>query len=265
MIKARTALGIAALTVTIAGVAGIGVEAKSETSDAARNAPAASARVVSMAPAIVMASRPSLTEILDLVLDDRRPESALLANGRFAPGSEEERIAGILSKYSSDRARVNRIAAAIVKEGHRRNIGSSLLVGVLLTEDPALDPRAKSSVGAIGLMQVMPFHAGNWGCSSGNLFDIEANICHGVAILADNLKSAHTLPSALLGYNGCVHGTNTPGCWRYASTVYRLARSGADTGHGIVPFSSSSAARVHTVRALRISARTASKKGLVDN
>jgi transglycosylase-like protein with SLT domain len=263
MIKAKTALATAALTVIIAAVVGIGVEAKSETSGAARNAPAAIAPIVSMAPAIVMARHPSLSEIVDLVLDDRKPESPLLENGRFAPGSEEERIAGILGKYSSDRARVNRIAAALVREGHRRNIGSALLVGVLLTEDPALDPKAKSSVGAIGLMQVMPFHAGKWGCSSGNLFDIEANICHGVAILADNLKSARTLPSALLGYNGCIRGTNTPDCWRYASTVYRMARKGADTGHGIVAFSSSVAA--YSTRGLRISSRTAPKKGIVDN
>jgi soluble lytic murein transglycosylase-like protein len=233
MIRAKTALGIAALTVIIAGVAGIGVEAKSETSTGARSA--APAAVVSMAPAIVIARRPSLAEILDLVLHDRKPESELLANGRFAPGSEEERIAGILGKYSSDHGRVNRIAAAVVKEGHRRNIGSALLVGVLLTENPMLNPVARSSVGAIGLMQVMPFHAGKWGCASGDLFDIEANICHGVAILADNLKSSRTLPAALLGYNGCVHGTNTPDCWRYASTVYRLARKGAEGEHKFGP------------------------------
>ena len=59
-------------------------------------------------------------------------------------------------------------------------------------------------------MQVMPFHAGKWGCGSADLFDIESNICHGVAVLADNLRGAKTLPKALLGYNGCVRGTNTP-------------------------------------------------------
>jgi Soluble lytic murein transglycosylase and related regulatory proteins (some contain LysM/invasin domains) len=258
MIRTNIALGIAALTVIIAGVAGIGVEARSETNGPVPGAAPAIAPVVSVAPAVVMARRPSLAQILDLVLEDRKPESPLLPNGEFAPGSEEARIAGILDKYSSDQARVNRIAAAVVKEGHRRNIGSALLVGVLLTENPMLNPTARSSVGAIGLMQVMPFHAGKWGCASGNLFDIEANICHGVAILADNLKSARTLPSALLGYNGCVHGTNTPDCWRYASTVYRLARKGAEAGHGITPFSSQSTAIVRTARAMRLSSRPVS-------
>jgi hypothetical protein len=258
MIRTKPALGIAALTVIIAGVAGIGVEAKSETNGVARNAEPSIAPVVSIAPAVVVARRPSLSEILDLVLDDRKPESPLLANGRFAPGSEEARIARVLARYSSDQTRVNRIAAAVVREGHRRNIGSALLVGVLLTENPMLNPTARSSVGAIGLMQVMPFHAGKWGCGSGNLFDIETNICHGVAILADNLKGARTLPTALLGYNGCVHGTNTPDCWRYAATVYRLARKGADVGHGITPFSSRSTPVVRTTRAMRFSSRPAS-------
>jgi soluble lytic murein transglycosylase-like protein len=268
MIRAKTALGVAALTVIIAGIAGIGVEAKSETNEAARKPATTVAPVVSMAPAVVVARRPSLAEILDLVLDDRKAESPLLANGQFAPGSDEARIAGILSKYSSDKNRVNRIAAAVVKEGHRRNIGSAVLVGVLLTENPTLDPTARSPVGAVGLMQVMPFHAGKWGCASGNLFDIETNICHGVAILADNLKSAHTLPAALLGYNGCVHGTNTPDCWRYATTVYRFARKGAEANHGVTPFSSQSTAIVRASRTVRLSSRPPSPtpgRGLLAN
>lgn len=214
----------------MAGVAagaayGISGKGSPEFSRAVSAAPGAVVASVSLAPAVVVAKKPTLAEIVDLVLGDRSNESARIpADGKFAPGSDEARIASVLGKYTSNKDRANRIASALVREGHRRNIGSSLLVGVLLTENPDLDPRATSSAGARGLMQVMPFHAGKWGCGSGDLFDIEANICHGVAILADNLKSSKTLPAALLGYNGCVRGTNTPGCWRYPRTVYRLAR-----------------------------------------
>ncbi len=154
----------------------------------------------------------------------------MLPDGSFALGTEEARVASVLGKYTSDAARSNRIAAALVKEGRRRNIGSALLVGVLLTENPDLNPRATSTVGALGLMQVMPFHAGKLGCGSNDLFDIESNICHGVAVLADNLRGAKSLPSALLGYNGCVRGTNTPDCHRYPRTVYRLARKDPAAG-----------------------------------
>ena len=175
--------------------------------------------------AVVIAKKPTLKEVVDLILGDRSADPApILPDGSFAPNTEEARVATVLGKYTSDASRANRIAGALVKEGRRRNIGSSLLVGVLLTENPDLNPRARSSVGARGLMQVMPFHAGKLGCGSSDLFDIESNICHGVAVLADNLRGAKTLPSALLGYNGCVHGTVTPGCYRYPRTVFRLAR-----------------------------------------
>jgi soluble lytic murein transglycosylase-like protein len=178
-------------------------------------------------PAIVIAKRPTLSEIVDIILHERPTAAEIagtssLARG-FPEGSDEAHVAGILSRRISDRTLVDRIAGALVREGRRRHVSSSLLVGVLLTENPELDPRATSTVGARGLMQVMPFHAGNWGCGSRDLFDVESNICHGVAVLADNLYRSRTLPQALLGYNGCVRGTNTPDCWKYPRTVYRRA------------------------------------------
>ena len=194
----------------------------------------------------MVATKPTLSEILDLILRER-PTAADLANGKvngdFPKGSDEAHIASILSRYTDDRDRVNRIAAALVKESRRRKIGSSLLVGVLLTENPWLDPRATSFVGARGLMQVMPFHAGQWGCGSSDLFDIESNICHGVAVLAENLGRSKTLQQALLGYNGCVRGTNTPDCWRYPAKVFREARKTTTPDGDVKPFSAVAATR----------------------
>lgn len=157
---------------------------------------------------VVVATRPTLNEILDLVVWD----------------GEEARVAKMLRARTSDESRVERIAAALMREGKRSNIGATLLAGVLLTENPDLQPRATSSVGARGLMQVMPFHAGHWGCPSSDLFDIESNICHGVRILADNLHHSRSMPAALLRYNGCVRGANTPDCYLYAAKVYRHTR-----------------------------------------
>ncbi len=197
---------------------------------------------IRMSAAVVRATPPSVSELLDIILGDRGT-AGYLAGGKGASlplGSEEERVASVLRRYTRDARRANRIATALVREGRRRNVGSTLLVGVLLTENPWLDPRAKSFVGARGLMQVMPFHAGQWGCASSDLFDIESNMCHGVAILAQNIRQAKTLPQALLGYNGCVRGTNTPDCWRYPSKVFRLARLGAAAGGtppDLMPFS----------------------------
>jgi hypothetical protein len=157
---------------------------------------------------VVVATRPTLNEILDIVLGK----------------GEEARVAAMLSARTSDASRVERITAALMREAKRANLQAPLLVGVLLTENPDLEPGATSAAGARGLMQVMPFHAGHWGCPSSDLFDIDSNICHGVRILADNLRHSRNLRSALLRYNGCVRGTNTPDCYLYAARVYRLTR-----------------------------------------
>ena len=219
----------------------MGILACGDTSAIGHGRPAAFVLADSLPPAVVVAERPTLSDVLDIILKER-PTAAQLAgstgSGSFPEGSDEAHIAGILSRYTNDDRRVNRIATALVKESRRRKIGSSLLVGVLLTENPWLDPRATSFVGARGLMQVMPFHAGKWGCGTNDLFDIESNICHGVAVLADNLGRAKTLPQALLGYNGCVRGTNTPDCWKYPNKVFRGARAAAPKAGDVQPFSS---------------------------
>jgi hypothetical protein len=217
-------IAIAASGVALLSAA-LGIRARAERPDTRiipANVP------LELAPAIVIAKRPSLSEILDLVLHERpsASELAYAGSGDFPKGSDEAYVAEILGKRSSDKPLIHRIAAALVREGKRRNIGSQLLVGVLLTENPWLDPTARSSVGARGLMQVMPFHAGKWGCGSVDLFDIDSNICHGVAVLSDNLGRSRTLRQALRGYNGCVRGTNTPDCWKYPAAVYRRGSLG---------------------------------------
>jgi len=139
------------------------------------------------------------------------------------PSEQTFRIAQVLRRYTRDGERADRIADALVTEGTKRKIDPVLLVGVMLTEDAKLDPRAKSSVGARGLMQVMPFHSGKWGCASKDLYDIESNICHGVNVLAEIMHRKPNLRVALQAYNGCVKGRNTPGCHKYTNKVLKFA------------------------------------------
>lgn len=140
-----------------------------------------------------------------------------------APRSSEDafRIGQVLRRYTRNGEVADRIAEAVVSEGLRRKIDPALLVGVMLVETDNLNPRARSFVGARGLMQVMPFHAGRWRCGSSDLYDIEANICHGVSVLADNIKRAPNLRTALQRYNGCVRGSNTPNCTAYSGKVMK--------------------------------------------
>jgi soluble lytic murein transglycosylase-like protein len=117
----------------------------------------------------------------------------------------------------------NRVARAIVKESRQLQLPPSLLAGVLLTENSRLEPETISSRGAIGLMQVMRFHAGVFDCDSDDLLQVEANICHGARVFAGYLKRTNDVRSALLRYNGCMRGRATQSCRRYPSKVLQQA------------------------------------------
>ncbi len=122
----------------------------------------------------------------------------------------------------ADRLYATRIALGLMREGRRTNIDPRLLLAVMTVENPWLDLAIRSPMGAVGLMQVMPFHAGNWGCGSDDLEDLDVNICHGAEILAHAIERTDgDLNRALLRYNGCVRGTNTPDCHLYPSWVLR--------------------------------------------
>jgi soluble lytic murein transglycosylase-like protein len=133
-------------------------------------------------------------------------------------------LARIFFSRTKERVISERIARAIVKEANYLEVEPSLLAGVLLTENAPLDAKARSSQGAIGLMQVMGFHAGEYDCDSNDLLQVEANICHGARVFGYYLKRTGNVRRALLRYNGCVSGTNTPNCRRYPTKVLRNAR-----------------------------------------
>jgi soluble lytic murein transglycosylase-like protein len=131
-------------------------------------------------------------------------------------------LAQILRR-TADAAIANRVARAIVKESRQLQLSPSLLAGVLLTENARLEPETISNRGAVGLMQVMRFHAGVFDCDSDDLLQVEANICHGARVFAGYLKRTKDVRSALLRYNGCVRDLATPSCRRYPSKVLRQA------------------------------------------
>jgi soluble lytic murein transglycosylase-like protein len=132
-------------------------------------------------------------------------------------------LAEILRR-SADPAMANRVARAIVKEARELQLSPSLLAGVLLTENAKLEPRTVSRRGAIGLMQVMKFHAGVFDCDSDDLLQVEANICHGARVFASYLKRTKDVRSALLRYNGCIKSFASPSCKRYPSKVLQQAQ-----------------------------------------
>jgi hypothetical protein len=134
--------------------------------------------------------------------------------------------------------RADSIARVAVREAYHRRIPPALVLGVMLTENDRFKRNARSKVGALGLMQIMPrLWAPNLGPILGrNLKDDETNLRYGVYILkhfakhtSDTLDAGDVIRVALLGYNGCVRGTNTPDCRAYPEKVRHHVDSDART------------------------------------
>ncbi|MDX8382364.1 MAG: lytic transglycosylase domain-containing protein [Ghiorsea sp.] len=82
-----------------------------------------------------------------------------------------------------------------------QNLDPALILA-LITVESRFDPFATSSVGAQGLMQVMPFWKKELGGAQDNLFDVSTNIRYGTAILRHYIKRYHGVEHALAAYNG---------------------------------------------------------------
>ena len=188
---------------------------------AGRTPEAASAAPVGDSPVQMVVAADD--EVGQLLVRARQADAAL----RQAEGiydSEVAPIQQVLLSYRNDEELTRKIAVALVREAHRANLEPEVLLSVLLVENPMLETRARSFVGAVGLMQVMPLHRGQWRACRPDLESIDSNICHGAQIFASYLRQSNgNVDRALLRYNGCVNGTNTPNCHGYPSWVYARA------------------------------------------
>jgi hypothetical protein len=129
-----------------------------------------------------------------------------------------------------DSARADSIAQYAVREAYVRGISPAIIFGVMLTENSRFISNAQSNVGAVGLMQVYPkiwLTKEMKAMFGGDLATDSTNVKYGVFILSQyfNPKTkagttqARDWAAALLRYNGCVKGTNTPRCHTYPSKV----------------------------------------------
>jgi soluble lytic murein transglycosylase-like protein len=180
--------------------------------------PMATPSLARLAASRLVVSPPMVPVSVTLPADSAALERDVVARFAHRP------LAYLLRRHTRQPGMANRIARALVKEASRLQVEPSLLAGVLLTENSRLEPASVSSQGAIGLMQVMHFHAGEFDCGSADLLQVESNICHGARVFGRYLKRTGNVRTALLRYNGCVAGTNTPNCGRYPGKVLRTAK-----------------------------------------
>jgi hypothetical protein len=140
-------------------------------------------------------------------------------------------------RVGPDRARS--LADVAVREAYTRKIPPALVLGVMMTENDEFKSSARSNVGAVGLMQIMPkIWTSTLGRKFGtNLRADSTNLKYGIWILGWLAEKASKIVvdaddawrHALLHYNGCVNGSNTPDCHRYPDVVRRHVVQSAKT------------------------------------
>lgn len=137
-----------------------------------------------------------------------------------------------------DSARADSIAQYAVREAYVRGISPAIIFGVMLAENARFISGATSNIGAVGLMQVYPkvWLTKEMTDSLGkDLASDSTNVKYGVFILDryfhPKTRSGETRDrdwaTALLRYNGCVKGTNTPRCHTYPGKVKRFVENQA--------------------------------------
>src|SRR5687767_4381529 len=168
---------------------------------------------------------------------DSTPIERFMATEKFR---EEKRnfYEDVMRTGQVDSARADSIATFAVREAYTRNISPALIFGVMLTENARFISGALSNVGAVGLMQVYPkvWLKKQFTDSLGSdLASDSTNVRFGVFILSEYFnprtksgeRRTRDYRAALLRYNGCVRGTNTPNCKTYPDKVKRYVESSA--------------------------------------
>ena len=145
-------------------------------------------------------------------------------------------VSDLLATGRMEARRAERVARVAVTEAYHRRVPPALVFGVMLTENARFESRARSNVGAVGLMQVYPKV---WLRPLAKYFgrrlsDDSTNLRYGVYILghyvhrvSDTLPADESWRRPLLRYNGCVRGTNTRNCHTYPDKVRRYVENEA--------------------------------------
>ena len=115
-----------------------------------------------------------------------------------------------LKRYIKNHEDRLKLLKVVHREANRVGLQPELVLAVIHTES-TFNRFAVSSVGAQGLMQIMPFWRKELGRDDDNLIELETNIRYGTTILSYYLKREKgNLSRALARYNGSLGKTWYP-------------------------------------------------------
>lgn len=168
---------------------------------------------------------------------DFKPEEKEELRRMLKPKAVEERvdfeeqvwikdIVQTIKPWVSDEKEAEAIARWVYVYSKHFNLSPELVLGVISVES-RFDHFAVSNVGAIGLMQVMPFWKEELGETSDNLLEIETNVRYGCAILRHYIDRYKRLDRALAAYNGSL------GRQKYPNKVFDSMKRFKATDFGV--------------------------------
>jgi len=168
-------------------------------------------------------------EVAGAIAGDSTAVEQLVATPKFQE-EKQNFFEDVMRLKQVDSARADSIANYAVREAYLRGISPAIIFGVMLTENSRFVSNATSNVGAVGLMQVYPkiWLTKEMTALFGRDLAIDStNVKYGVFILNQYFRPKdrkgqvreRDWATALLRYNGCVSGTNTPRCHTYPSKV----------------------------------------------
>ncbi len=128
--------------------------------------------------------------------------------------------------WVSDKNEAKVIAHWVYVYSVRFDLSPELVLGIIAVESQ-FDHFAVSNVGAIGLMQVMPFWKKELGSPNDNLLKIETNVRYGCAIIRHYIDRYKKLDRALAAYNGSL------GRMKYPNKVFARMKKFKATDAGI--------------------------------
>ncbi|MDQ6997154.1 MAG: lytic transglycosylase domain-containing protein [Mariprofundus sp.] len=157
--------------------------------------------------------------LLDIKPEEKEELRKMLAPAVEVKETDFERtvwvkdIVQTIHPWVPDQGEAETIAHWVYVNSQRFKLSPELVLGVIAVES-RFDHFALSNVGAVGLMQVMPFWKKELGSPSDNLLKIETNVRYGCAILRHYIDRFKTLDRALGAYNGSL------GRMKYPNLVY---------------------------------------------
>jgi len=171
--------------------------------------------------------------LLDIKPEEKEELRKMLAPAVEVKATDFERTVWVkdiiqtIRPWVPDQTEAETIAHWVYVNSQRFNLSPELVLGVIAVES-RFDHFAISNVGAVGLMQVMPFWKKELGSSTDNLLKIETNVRYGCAILRHYLDRYKKLDRALGAYNGSL------GRMKYPNLVYAKMKYFKATDSGVM-------------------------------